>query len=239
MKKNALVFLLSAILLSGCDLSFDFINKQQAEQTSQNSQETTKDEQNPVAETGETNNGASENTTQEPQPEPIGQNDYTGTISTSGTNFEKMFSSGSHFDTTEKVETLTNHIKGQLRYSDLVKNITCTNLHTQEYNDVTYLQFGSGKGIGALAFESDIKIYKVEVKVLCFAKYDSTHQITNIDSWSHFLINDQDNDMTYDGKTNPSVMTFEKTFEEGVNSFTLASKDGRVYLKEMSITWRG
>ena len=99
------------------------------------------------------------------------------------------------------------------------------------------MQFGSGNGIGAFALQSDTKIYKVSVKVLCYAKYDSYHEIYNIDFWSHFLINDQDNDMTYDGATQPSVMTFEKTFSSGTNTINLSSKDGRVFLKEMTITW--
>ena len=239
MKKKLIFLQLLSFLLAGCsinDLKFWEKSKEPVQEGGTKDGDNVTpggDDQNPDG--GEQQpSGGSEDTPQE-----LVDGEYTGTASTSGDTFETKFHSGTHFDNASKIETLTNHIKGQLKYTNLVKSITCTNLHTQEFEGVTYLQFGSGQGSGALAFQSEVKIYKVEVEVLCFAKYDSTHEITNIDSWSHFLINDQDNDMTYDGKTNPSVMTFEKTFEEGVNSFTLASKDGRVYLKEMSITWRG
>ena len=240
MKKKLLFLPLIGLLLSGCSFDDLMFWKKSNESTQKDEEKNTDgnktdDGGNKDDEEQQPSDGEEEQIS----PQEIGDEEYSGTVLTSGENFSIKFPSGSHFDTSSKVETLTNHVKGQLKYTNLVKSISCTNLHTLAFEDVTYLEFGSGNGSGALAFESDVKIYKVEVKVLCYAKYDSYHKITNIDSWSHFLINDQDNDMTYDGKTNPSVMTFEKSFEEGVNSFTLASKDGRVFMKEMSITWRG
>ena len=53
-------------------------------------------------------------------------------------------------------------------------------------NDLTLKSFLAIRNYGV-----DVKIYKVSVKVLCYAKYDSYHQITNVDSWSHFYINEQ------------------------------------------------
>ena len=222
MKKNILLIPLLATLMCGCTVNNLMFWKSKQEEQSQNDQNSSGNTDN--------NDGNPSGQTQE---------GHTVTIQTSGTDFVSRFSAGSHIDTDAKQTALKEYFQSQLQNTDLIKSVACTNLHSQEWDNNTYLQFGSGTGSGAIAIESNLKIYKVSVKVLCFAKYDSYHEITNIDSWSHFLINDQDNDMTYDGQSNPSVMSFENTFESGVNTFTLASKDGRVFLKEMTITWRG
>jgi len=237
MKKNILLVLLSAALLSSCEFDItlqrffskkdDKSGQQQPEgENNQNSQE------NP----GE-NNNSNGNNGQQNSPQDIPENGYTATILTSGSSFASKFSVNSHFDTEKKQEELKSFLSSQLQYSGLIDTISCTNLHVQSFDNETYLQFGSGTGVGGLAITSQVKIYKVQVKVLCYAKYDDYHGITNIDSWSHFFINDEEKDLTYDGKTNPSVVTFEKSFESGVDTFTLASQYGRVYLKEMSVTW--
>lgn len=227
MKKNILLIPVLATLMCGCTVDDLMFWKQKEAEQSQNEEKSSG------------NTGQNENQGQQNQPQELGHNDYTVSLQTSGSGFVAKFPAGSHFDTSAKQESLKGYLESQLQYANLIKSVACTNLHSQAWYNETYLQFGSGSGSGALAFQSDVKIYKVSVKVLCYAKYDSYHQITNIDSWSHFLINDQDNDMTYDGQSNPSVMSFENTFESGVNTFTLASKDGRVFLKEVSITWRG
>ena len=238
MKKNILLVLLSAALLAGCEFDVTlqkfFGSKKSEEETIQKEEENNENSQENQGNSGENGN---QNNNQNQPPE-IDDSGYTATLVTSGSGFSSTFSAGSHFDTAQKQAQLLDYLSSQLEYTGLIEGLSCTNLHTQEFDDVTYMQFGSQKGVGALGITSGLKIYKVEVKVLCFAKYDSYHNITNIDSSAHFFINDQDNDMSYDGSSNPSVMSFEKSFDEGVDIVTFASKDGRVFLKEMTITWK-
>lgn len=241
MKKNILLVLLSAALLTSCEFDITlqrfFGKKENETEQQQNQNGSNQNSQEKPQEIEETSNNSNGNNQQNP-PENIPDEGYTAKILTSGSDFASKFSAGSHFDNEKKQSALKEFLSSQLQYSGLISDLSCTNLHTQAFKNITYLQFGSGKGVGALSITSGVKIYKVQVKVLCYAKYNDTDQITNIDSWSHFYIDNQDNDLTYDGKTDPTVMTFEKSFDSGVNSFNLASKDGRVYLKEMSVTWR-
>ena len=237
MKKNILLVLLSAALLAGCEFDVTlqkfFGSKKSEEETTQKEEENNGNSQENQGNSGENGN---QNNNQNQPPE-IDDSGYTATLVTSGSGFSSTFSAGSHFDTAQKQAQLLEYLCSQLEYTGLIEGLGCTNLHSQTYQE-TYLQFGSGNGVGALAITSNVKIYKVEVKVLCYAKYDDYHNILNVDSWSHFYINDQDNDMTYDGQSAPSVMSFEKVFDSGVDTVTLASKDGRVFLKEMRITWK-
>ena len=242
MKKNVLLILLSAFMLTGCELDLGFIKfgsydntEQKEDQNNQNSQEKPDENQNSSG-----NNGSStgDNTGGD---KPELTNEYTAIVATSGTAFAAKFSGGSHFDTQSKVDTLKDFFKGQLEYNGLISSLACTNLHSQAFNDYTYLQFGSGSGSGALAWTSSVDILKVEVTALCYAKYDSYHKMYNIDSWSHFLINDFDTDLTYDtqeGTKIPEEVSFSKTFESGTKSFSLVSKDGRVFVKQLKITFK-
>ena len=227
MKKKLLFIPLVGMLLAGCSIDDLMFWKQKQDEQGQKDE---KSSGNPD-ETGKDEG--------KDQGEELVGKEYTATIQTSGSGFATKFSAGSHFDNSDKQTSLKGYLDSQLQYINLIKTISCTNLHSQSWDNQTYLQFGSGSGVGGLSIESDVKIYKVSVKVLCYAKYDSYHQITNVDSWSHFHINEQDNDMTYDGNTNPSVMSFENTFESGINTLNLVSQYGRVFLKEMTITWRG
>lgn len=230
MKKNALLIILSAFALCGCDfLSFESQNKE----TEQN----TKENENPGTENGGTNSGSSESGGQQNQPQELNKEEYTATILTSGSNFESQFSVGTNFDDT-KVTSLTNFFAAQLLYTNLVNELTCTKLVSAAYDNIAYMQFGSQKGVGALAITSGVKIYKVAVKVSCFAKYNDYQKQWNIDNEAHFYINQQDNDLSYDGATPPSFVSFEQTFEDGIDTVNLASYNGRVFLKEMTITWR-
>lgn len=167
---------------------------------------------------------------------------YTATIETSGSSFASTFSAGSHFDTEGKINSLKNYFDDQLEYQNLITSVTCDNLHSQAFNSVTYWQFGSGNGPGSFTWNSNVKIYSVEATVLCYAKYDSYHQIYNIDSWAHFLVGDVNQDLTYDteeGTKIPDEVVVSKSFESGTKSFTLASQDGRVFVKQLRITWKG
>lgn len=167
------------------------------------------------------------------------EQEYTQTILTSGPSFAGSFNAGYHFDTADHKLELANYFYDQVDYENLITNVETDNLHAQKFNTVTYLQFGSGSGAGSFVWHSIEKIYKVEINVLCYAKEDTYHGITNIDSWSHIAIDDTDFDMTYDGKTNPQVQKYSVNYPNGVTSFKIESSMGRVYMQDMTITWRG
>ena len=249
MKKNILLVLLSAALLTGCEFDITLQRlfggkdnepeqQQKEDENKENSPENPGENQNTDGDGGQSTPSGGDQTPTDPKDIDELENQYTATILTSGSKFASDFSGGSHFDTETKQTNLKNFLSSQLEYEGLISSIACTNLHAQTFDDVTYLSFGSQKNVGALALTSAIKIYKVEVKVLCYAKYNDTDHVTNIDSNAHFMINSDDHDMSYDGLTNPSVMSFEKSFEEGANTFNLASNSGRVFLQSMTITWK-
>ena len=238
MKKNILLVLLSASLLAGCNVDLGFIKVGDNSSNQTENQQNNENSQEKPQENGNNNNNSNENNNNQQSPELIGESGYTATLLTSGSSFATKFPGGSHIDNETKKQQLTDYLSSQLEYSGLIESLTCTLLNTQTYDNETYMQFGSQNGVGGLGFTSGLKIYKVEVKVLCFAKHNSYQNILNVDNSAHFLINDQDNDMSYDGEKPPSVMSFEKSFENGVNTVTLGSKSGRVFLKEMTITWK-
>lgn len=168
------------------------------------------------------------------------EQEYTEKINTSGTSFASSFSAGYHFDTDAHKLELANYFFDQVEYLNLITKVETNNLHAQKFNSDTFLQFGSGSNAeGYIEWQSIEKIYKVEIEVLCYAKTDTYHGITNVDSWSHVAIDSTDFDLTYDGKTDPEIRKFSLDYPQGVTSFTVSSSLGRVYMKSMTITWRG
>lgn len=176
----------------------------------------------------------------QPQKEEIEVQEYTEEIMCSGSSFAGHFGDGYHFDTQSHKEELADFFYDQVDYENLITEVETDNLHSRKFNSETYLQFGSGSNAeGSIVWTSVEKIYKVEINVCCYAKYDSYHGFTNVDSWSHIAIDSEDFDLTYDGKTDPQMMTFSKEYSQGVTSFRIASSMGRVLMKSMKITWRG
>lgn len=168
------------------------------------------------------------------------EDEYTQEIMTSGSDFAGSFNAGYHFDTEDHKLELSNYFDDQVEYYNLISKVETDNLHTQKFKSVTYLQFGSGSNAeGSLKWVSIEKIYRVEINVLCYAKEDTYHDITNVDNWSHIAIDDQDNDLTYTTGGDPEVKTFALDYPQGTTSFTVKSSMGRVFMKSMKITWRG
>ena len=226
MKKKILLLPLLALTLSGCSFEDLMFWKKKDEEANQ------KDGDKKDTDPGETDPG-------EVDPD---LETYEATVMTSGSDFASNFSSGSHFDTETKISQFKTYLDDQLEYQHLITSISCDNLHSQAYESTTYWQFGSSNGAGSFTWQSDVKIYKVEATVLCFAKYDSYHQIYNIDSWAHFKIDDVDQDLTYDTEEStklPEEVTFSKSYSSGTKSFTLESQYGRVFVKQLKITWKG
>lgn len=168
------------------------------------------------------------------------EDEYTETIMTSGASFAGSFNNGYHFDTEAHKVELANYFDDQVEYEYLISKVETSNLHSQKFKSETYLQLGSGSNAeGLIKWVSIEKIYKVEINVMCYAKEDTYHGITNIDNWSHIAIDAQDFDLTYDGGTDPEVKTFSLEYPQGTTEFTVKSSMGRVFMKSMSITWRG
>lgn len=220
MKKSLLSLLVFPFLLVGCN--FEVAKNQE-----------------PVDEQKEQQQDQEKEQEEQEKKENIDQ-EYTETIETSGVSFATAFSPGYHFDTDAHKEELAEYFYDQVEYENLITEVETDNLHSQKFDSVTYLQFGSGSiANGYIEWKSIEKIYKVEIEVLCYAKEDTYHGITNIDNWSHIAINSTDFDLTYDGKTNPTISKISLDFPDGVTSFKVSSSLGRVFMKDMTITWRG
>ena len=242
MKKNILVVLLSSALLAGCEFdlnSIKFWEKKSADPETEQKQEE-KDpnsQENPVENENNDKPEGGEQGGNEQQNPPA--NEYTATILTSGSNFASEFSDRTQFGTATGTENLRTFIAGQLENNDLLSDIECTTMQALNYKDSRILQIGSGSATGSFTWESNIKkIYKVEATVCCYTKYNDNDNIWVTDYWSHFLIDSDDHDLTYDGSTEPEMKSFSKIYENGTNSFSFFSQDGRVFIKEMKITWR-
>lgn len=172
------------------------------------------------------------------KPELTGE--YTKEILTSGEVFtEKFPSSGYQFNSEENIEDLRGYFDSQIEYENLVTSIQVSSLQSRNGYDTNYLQVGSASLAGSLKWNSDVFIYKVAVKACCYSKYDLYNQVTNTDSTAHVKINDSDYDL--EGSVEPTFKTFEKEFNEGVNSFTISSlaNSSRFFVKSITITWRG
>ena len=246
MKKNILVILLSSFLLAGCEFNLDFIKnrnneskepeaEQNKEENSQNYQENTgENDNNNESQGGEQGGEQGGNQQQDP---PI--NEYSPIILTSGSAFASQFSDRTQFGNGSGTLSLKNYLAGQLNNNNLLTSLECSTIQALNFKESRILQIGSGSTTGSFTWESEnTKIYKVEVTVCCYTKYNDNDNVWVTDSWSHFLIDEDDHDLTYDGATEPAMLSFSKDYENGTNSFTLSNKDGRVFIKEMKITWR-
>ena len=261
MKKNILLVLLSAALLTGCEFDITlqrfFGGLKSGQETQQNNEENTENSQEKPAENAETDNqqlpNGDDNNNQQlsdgddnqqqgtdsGNTSATNKKEHTVTVLTSGSSFASTFTDRTQFGNTAGTTDLKNFISGQIQNVNLLTSLTCETLQAFNYKESRILQFGSGSGPGSLMWESEnYKIYKVEVTVCCYTKYNDSDQIWNTDNFSHFLIDDTDKDLTFIGDEEPQMSTFSKTYEEGVNQFQLSSLYGRVFLKEMSITWR-
>ena len=248
MKKNIFVILLSAALLSGCELDLGFIkvgkdesNEPQAEQkqeeNSQNSQENHEENQNNNQPEGEEQGG------NEQQPE-TPEGEYTATISTYGSEISSFATNaGVQVDTdlssgANNAQKLTNCLKAQLKYEECLTSTWFQKINTAEWDSKCIVQIGTGNyakdsfNPGTFTWNSTAKIYKVEVTAQCYAKPSYSE-----DSEAKLKI---DNDAAQALKVGEELefQTITKDYENGTNSFSIHSVDGRVLLKSLKITWR-
>lgn len=242
MKKNILLVLLSAALLTGCELDLGFIKfandgskeseqQQKQEENNQNSQENQGENENKPEGSGE----------QQGQPGDV----YTALINTSGAAISAVATkSGVSIDTTllsgaEKAELFKTALKNQLQYDACLTSITCVNLYTAVWQDVCMIQIGSGnpaKGnlkSGTFTWNSSAKIYKVEIDAQCYSKEQGA-----TDSLAHLKVDESDYSLEVAENEELEFKTISKEYAEGTNSFSLVNDGGRVLLKSLKITWR-
>ena len=253
MKKNILLVLLSTSLLTGCELDisiqrfFGLIKEEP--QSEQHEEENTEKEQenqenleenkeNPEGEGGEGDGGN--------QQQPEVENEYVATISTSGSAISDFATSpGVQVDTdlssgANNGTKLTNCLKAQLEHEECLSSTWFSKINTAEWDDECIVQIGTGNpakdnfNVGTFRWNSTAKIYKVEITAMCYAKPPYSE-----DSDAKIKI-DADSAQALKASTDESVEfeTLAKEYENGTNTFTIQSIDGRVLLKSLKITWR-
>lgn len=253
MKKNILVILLAAGLLVGCDFDINsLINKK----SSTSDQETQEKDQNSSENTGEIQNSSGENQTstsqtqtdqnqQNQQSQTQGETEYTATINLSGNAFSGVATSaGVNIDSTllsgnSNAKKLEDACKAQLSDSSLLYSLECKKLNSAVWNDVCMLQIGTGNyakndfNPGTFTWNSTKNIYKVEISVQCYAKAGYS-----LDSSAHLMFDLDDLSLEAGSEEELEFKTFTKEYEHGARSFSLVSKNGRVFINSMKITWR-
>jgi len=256
MKKNILVILLSAGLLTGCEFDITlqrFFGKDSNETQEQQTVDSNEEKLTENNEENIDNNNETPPKDNEDNQTPTGQtdleNEYTTTIKTSGYNFSTFATAaGVQADDEsfpEKVELLSNCISGQLENKNLLTKLSCEKLNTAEWKSVVYLCVGTGDYAnskpdrqfkpGTLAWTSAEKIYKVEIKAMAYAKQYQGSEF-GLDKISHVWIDNDD--YSLETEIEPELKTFSKTYEEGVNSFSIKSTGSRVLLESITITWK-
>lgn len=251
MKKNILLILLSAALLTGCE--FD-ITLQRLFGGKDKEQETQQKEEN-SQEKPEENQQSGDNEDQQPSGDQGGNggggNQQGGeeqgivkTVNFSGSVFSVVGTSGGvSIDTSlssgaNGAQHLKECIESQLNDSSLFTGMTALKLNTAPYDSKAILCIGTGNPAkddfnpGTFTWNSNKKIYKVELSAQCYIKDQGA-----TDRAAHILLDSQDNSLEVAEAETLEFKTFSKEYEAGTKSFTLTSQGGRVFLKSLTITW--
>jgi len=243
MKKNVLLILLSAALLTGCEFDITLASLGKKKENESTPTEEKENENTPSTPTTEEDPPKPETPTEER--EDI-KDEYTATILLSGNSFAQATSTRSGYqldDSTyaEHVSALKEYCDSNLEYENLITKINCTDDNTAELYSKIYFCVGTGYHVngkfkpGTFKWTSGEKIYRVEIKALAYAKeYNNT---VNPDTISHVWIDSDDHSL--ETTSAPEVQTFSKEYGDGTNSFSIKSTGSRVLLESITITWRG
>ena len=176
------------------------------------------------------------------------EDEYTATIKLSGNSFSAVATkTGVQFDDSSysrNVEILKEYCDSGLEYENLISSINCTNLNTAEWEQGVALCVGTGYygnskfKEGLFKWNSNVKIYKVELKARAYTKRND-YSGDIIDSPAHVQLDGDDLELMPEGSTKAEVKTISKDYAEGVNSFSITSTGARVVVQEITITWRG
>lgn len=246
MKKNIFVLIASTLVLSGCSILrnsvFDIFNHSKEKPNNPENQEEQKQEQ-------EEKQGEQEEHHEDQEHSEGGfDEEYTVTIKLSGDEFSTIATKQgfqiNDTDYPQNVEILKNYCASYLEHDKLLTSLNCTKLNTAEIDDKVYLCVGTGYfandkfNQGILKWNSEEKIYKVEIKAQAYLKRNS-YSGDIIDYPAHVWIEEDDHSSEVEQGSTPVVQTFTKEFNDGVNSFSIKSTGARVLLEEITITWRG
>lgn len=174
--------------------------------------------------------------------------EYTATIKFCSPDFNSVATAaGVQMDDStykDNADKLRNYIDAQLAYLNLVNSISCAKLNTAEYNGTTYLCVGTGYYLndkyteGSLVWNSEVKIYHVELKAMTYVKIND-YSGNIVDRLGVIHLDDVNGSVEVPEGDTPKTTTISKDYVSGVNSFTISSTGGRVLLSEITITWRG
>lgn len=240
MKKNTLIILLASLALSACDLDLSFLGL--GNKTNQNIEGQTQEPQqeqnseNSSGNNGDNGNGGGQVNTDEATTFTV--KTYGSSISNVGTspgvNIDSSLLSGS-----ENANKLETALKNQLASADYLDKITCTKLNTADYESAAIIQIGTGNPAnnkftsGTFTWKAKkAKIAKVSLEVQCYTKDEGA-----TDSSAHLSIDSSDYSLEIGESETPAFKVIEKEYSEMVDSFTLTSINGRVFMKTVTITW--
>ena len=249
MKKNILLVLLSAALLTGCEFDITlqrlFSGKKKEQETQQNNENS---QEKPQENQQSNENQGGEQPGNEGQEqggnEQNNKEEYTVTIKTSGSDFSGIATqAGVQMDDSnysENAGKLKTYFESKLEHENLLTAISCTKLNTAVWKNVCYLCVGTGYFAndafqsGIIHWTSGKSIYKVEIKAMAYAKEYNGGGF-GLDSQSHIWI-DSDNH-SLETNDEPTIQYFSKEYANGTSEFEIKSTGSRVLLESITITW--
>ena len=248
MKKNILLILLSSAFLTGCELDISIqrffgLIKEEPQQEQKEEENHENSQENPQENEESNNHEGGEQGGNEQKPE-TNEDEYTATISTYGSDIsgfatkagvqvDSELSSGAN-----NANNLTKCLKAQLGHEECLTSAWYEKINTAEWDSKCIVQIGTGNPTkdnfnpGTFKWTSSAKIYRVEITAQCYAKPPYSE-----DSDAKIKIDDGTAQALKVGEE-LEFQTISKEYEDGTNSFTIQSIDGRVLLKALKITWR-
>lgn len=224
MKKSFLILLLP-LLLAGC-------GEKEAEENNSNPQPTPTPQPQPES---------------EPQPEPgPGQGpEPTGVkvakLVTSGDSYKAKFTNGTQFGGvhSENTTKLVSFLNEQTSDGDLISSLECMSLNSLDdlnKDGYRYLTVGSSKANGSLVINTKYGVTNVKIESM---KYNNTYTGGdggyNCDTEAQLLLDGNSSEV--DETKDPKFKPLEVSYLDPVNSFTISSSGGRVFIESITITY--
>ena len=255
MKKNILLLLLSAGLLTGCEFDITlqrFFGKgdnEPMEQQSENNEEKELPEDNKENEKPETDPvGPTEPETPVDPVQPVDpvtpvepeNGQITATIPFCGSEFSSVTSGKAGYVFADHPDVLQNYCATMLDATNMLSGITFENLNTAMYKNELYLSVGTGYYAngkfkeGLFKWTSLLPLHKVVIKARAYSKLD-TGGSTDIQSvvW----IDNNSCSLECASDVDPVSKTLSVDYENGTQTFSIKSTGSRVMLESLTITW--
>ena len=171
---------------------------------------------------------------------------YTAYFKTTGAAFEQALKARSQLSNEGNYQNNVNALESYIRtYLDdgenLLTRLTFSGyVQTLDAEGGVYISLGSKSSNGTMTWKSNKKIKKVEVTVKNYYKTYVNGGVpgVSVDDKAHFKLDNIDYSLELAANTTPESKTFTANYDnDGVNSFSVSSLDGRVLLESFSITW--